>query len=112
MTLQEQEIHFLQMTEKMKETLLKKGDDYSNSDRLSNFKQAGFICGISPALQCLSLISTKVARLSSLLNSNKSPKNESVQDSVLDLANYSILLSMILEEESKEKKTYSSIDLA
>jgi len=46
----------------------------------------------------LNLIATKVARLGVLLNSDKKPNNESIEDSVLDLANYSVLLSMIINE--------------
>lgn len=97
MTQEEQIKHFEVITTQMKETLFKKGNDYSNKDRLSNFKLAGAICGLKAEQNCLSLIATKVARLGVLLNSDKEPNNESVQDSVLDLANYSILLSMILK---------------
>jgi len=99
MTKEDQEKHFNQMTEQMRTILLSKGDDYANTDRLSNFKLAGSISGLNAELNCLSLISTKVARLGVLLNSDKTPNNESVLDSVLDLANYSILLSMILKDK-------------
>ena len=100
MTQEEQIKHFEVITTQMKETLFKKGNDYSNEDRLSNFKLAGAICGLKAEQNCLSLIATKVARLGVLLNSDKEPNNESVQDSVLDLANYSILLSMILKDKN------------
>lgn len=102
MTKEEQEKHFNQITEQMRTILLSKGDDYANTDRLSNFKLAGNISGLNAELNCLSLISTKVARLGVLLNSDKTPNNESVLDSVLDLANYSILLSMILRDKEKQ----------
>ena len=84
----------------MKGILLSKGNDYANKDVLSNFKLAGDICGIGAKINCLSLIATKVARLGVLLNSDSAPNNESIQDSVIDLANYSILLSMIIEDEA------------
>ena len=100
MNQEEQIKHFEVITTQMKETLFKKGNDYSNADRLSNFKLAGAICGLKAEQNCLSLIATKVARLGVLLNSDKEPNNESVQDSVLDLANYSILLSMILKSST------------
>ena len=103
MTQEEQIKHFEVITTQMKETLFKKGNDYSNADRLSNFKLAGAICGLKAEQNCLSLIATKVARLGVLLNSDKEPNNESVQDSVLDLANYSILLSMILKSTTTNK---------
>jgi len=38
MTIQEQEKYFNKYVEEMRTTLFKKGQDYSNEDRLSNFK--------------------------------------------------------------------------
>lgn len=103
MTKQDQEKHFNEVTETMRTILLSKGDDYANTDRLSNFKLAGNISGLNAKLNCLSLIATKVARLGVLINSDKAPNNESVNDSVLDLANYAILLSMILKDNENER---------
>jgi len=99
MTKEQQEKHLDEMVAKMQNTLLSKGDDYANIDRLSNFKLAGNISGLNAKLNCLSLISTKVARLGVLLNSNSTPKNESIRDSILDLANYAVLLDMILSDD-------------
>lgn len=98
MTLEEQKEHFDLFVIKMKEIIFKKGNDYANKDRLSNFKLAGAISGISPEVQCLTLIATKVARLGVLLHSEK-VENESIKDSVIDLANYSVLLDMILDDK-------------
>ena len=93
-----------------KNILKLKGEDYANEDVLSNFKSAGSNIGISPELQCLSLIATKVARLGNLL-SGKKPNNESVSDSILDLSNYTDLLYCLVNENvadvvkvSKEKQ--------
>ena len=99
MTKEKQIELFNEITEKMRNTLLNKGDDYANTDRLSNFKLAGGISGGNAKINCLNLIATKVARLGVLLNSKDAPKNESIDDSVLDLANYAILLSMILNDK-------------
>lgn len=96
---QEQFEAFEAFTSKMHKTLISKSNDYANNDRLSNFKMAGQISGIKPEINCLSIIATKVARLGVLLNSKGEPSNESIQDSVLDLANYSVLLHMILTEK-------------
>jgi len=98
MTKQEQQEFFDEYVNKMRDVLLNKGDDYANADRLSNFKLAGLIAGGNAKTNCLNLIATKVARLGVLLNSNDEPKNESVSDSILDLANYSMLLAMIDDE--------------
>jgi hypothetical protein len=93
-----QEHHFTKMVEQMHKILISKGGDYANEDRLSNFKLAGSIIGLTPEMNCLSLIATKVARLGVLLNSDKDPNNESINDSIIDLANYAVLLSMIVKE--------------
>lgn len=95
MTKEEQEDFFDEYVKRMRDVLLNKGDDYANRDRLSNFKLAGLIAGGNAKTNCLNLIATKVARLGVLLNSNEEPKNESVSDSIMDLANYALLLAMI-----------------
>ena len=95
MTKQEQEDFFDEYINKMRDVLLNKGDDYANVDRLSNFKMAGQIAGGSAKTNCLNLIATKVARLGVLLNTEDKPKNESINDSIMDLANYALLLAMI-----------------
>lgn len=81
----------------------KKGYDYAGEDVLSNFRLAGMIVnqGVRnpDAVNCLNLIGTKIARLGQLLSSNKSAQNESIQDSIIDLCNYSALLYMILKME-------------
>ena len=92
---QEQELELI--ISDIKNTMFKKGNDYANEDRLSNFKLAGSIVGISPEFNCLSLIATKVARLGVLLKGGK-PNNESIEDSMLDMICYSILLKMINSE--------------
>jgi hypothetical protein len=87
-----------------KKNILKlKGEDYANEDVLSNFKTAGANCGISAEQQCLSLIATKVARLGNLL-SGKTPNNESISDSILDLSNYTDLLYCLVNEDDKPKQ--------
>ena len=88
-----------------KKNILKlKGEDYANEDVLSNFKTAGANIGISAEQQCLSLIATKVARLGNLL-SGKTPNNESVSDSILDLSNYTDLLYCLVNKEKSNQKS-------
>jgi hypothetical protein len=98
----EQKQHVEAFFEKMRQTMLNKGNDYANHDRLSNFKLAGSITGIGASMNCLNLIATKVARLGVLLNTDGSPNYESVRDSVLDMAVYAILLDQILCDEDKD----------
>lgn len=102
MTIEQQKEVLQSFTAQMEAVMLKKGNDYAgDADRLKNFKVAGAICGISPELQCLSLIATKVARLGTLLSASTKPDNESIDDSVLDLANYTVLLKMLLTQNPR-----------
>jgi hypothetical protein len=99
MNIETQQSHFADMVKRMQDILFKKGNDYANTDRLSNFKLAGAISGGTPETNCLNLIATKVARLGVLLNSKGKPNNESIGDSIIDLANYAVLLDMIVAEK-------------
>lgn len=99
MNKQEQESKFDTFSFKMKEVLLSKGDDYADTDRLSNFKKVAAMCNLKPEQVVLVLVATKVARLGALLSSQNDPKHESISDSVLDLANYSALMEMVLNED-------------
>ena len=104
MNLKEQEIALDDIILEIKQTMFKKGNDYANKDRLSNFKLAGNILGLSASQNCLSLIATKIARLGVLLNGD-TPNYESIDDSILDLVCYSCLLSMIEREKKTPKFT-------
>jgi hypothetical protein len=96
MNLKEQQEYFAAFTAQMGEIMLKKGNDYATADRLSNFKRVAEICGTTPEQVILVLIATKTVRLSNLLQPGaNAPNNESIDDNLKDLANYTILLSMI-----------------
>lgn len=110
MNSQEQQQAFQRYVDDMSKTLISKGDDYSNADRLSNFKTSAAILGISPEMHCLALIATKVSRLGNLVSSGKKPNNESLDDNVKDLAVYSLLLRMIIEEERIKTRTAEAVD--
>ena len=97
MTKEQQQAHFQKVVDKCAKIMLSKGDDYAGSDRLSNFKDVGQVCGTSGRVACLHLIATKVARLSQLFT-GKIPNNESIEDSILDLINYGILLDMLVAD--------------
>lgn len=97
MTKEQQLQRFNEFVNTQREIFLKKWDDYASDDRLSNFKLAGNICGITPEQQCLSLIATKVARLWQLLGW-KEPKNEAKVDSCIDGSNYFFLLYCLMKE--------------
>lgn len=101
MNKKEQLEHFDATVAKMRGILEKKGDDYAGADRLSNFKKVGAMVNTSPETSCLDKIATKIARLGTLFASEKPPANESIEDSIIDLANYALLLSMIVADSKK-----------
>lgn len=112
MTREQQQKIIKECFEQRMEIMRKKGEDYSNGqDVLSNFKGAGANIGLTAGMQILSLIATKVARLGVLLNSGKVPENESIDDSIKDLANYTDLLYCAVNEgkaKSEEANTSTS----
>lgn len=96
----DQQTAFENLVTQMRETLLKKGNDYSGKDdRLKNFKQVGHITNAGAEQACLTLIAVKVSRLGQLYASGAKPENESVKDNLLDLCCYSVLLHMINAEK-------------
>lgn len=112
MTREQQQKLIKECFEQRMEIMRKKSEDYSNGqDVLSNFKGSGANIGLTAEMQILSLIATKVARLGVLLNSNKVPENESIDDSIKDLANYTDLLYCAVNEgkaKSEEANTSTS----
>lgn len=91
---------------KRMEVMHSKSLDYaSDKDVLDNFKNVAAIVGVTPAQQCLSLIAVKVARIGNLLSSAKIPNNEALEDSVLDMANYTDLLYCLLKENPNQNET-------
>jgi len=71
--------------------LLKKQDDYGPT----NISRApgGALNGLRVRMH------DKIARINHLIDNGATPKNESLRDSFLDLANYSIIAMMVLDEE-------------
>lgn len=66
------------------------GSPYENFTRSAEL-QSWFANSIDKSFAVL--VGTKLARLSTLLNSGNEPNNESIEDSFLDLATYCILWS-------------------
>lgn len=104
MTFEQQEKLFSKFTEEQRAIMFKKGNDYAGADRLSNFKVTGAITQLSAEQAALQMIATKVARLGVLLQPGKVANNESIDDSVVDLANYAFLLVCLLRERVIESE--------
>lgn len=103
---QEDQLKFIEEINKQGLELIKsKGHDYAGVDVLKNFKQ------MNQMVQLLEVdmnkvegihmfyVLLKIQRLCNLLFSGKTAKNESIQDTLIDLRNYVDLLNCTLEEK-------------
>ena len=70
-----------------------KASDYAEDDNVfSNFEFAANAAEVTVGQIFLSLIGVKMARLQQLIGNDKTPNNESIDDTLLDLMNYAGLL--------------------
>lgn len=72
----------------------KKNQDYSAAGYYENFERAAELISWfnkDEDKTFVNHIATKLARLATLLNSDREPNNESIDDSFLDLATYCLL---------------------
>lgn len=77
---------------RMKQIHDKKSQDYaSETNRYSNFENTAVSAGTDVNTVFRVLVGVKLARLAELQSKDKVPNNESVMDSILDLAVYATL---------------------
>ena len=88
---------YLRVLERMREMHIEKSHDYGFRDPLANLRAAEEL-GIQPWVGCILRANDKVTRIKSFLQSGQL-KNESVQDSLMDIAAYAILALVLFEEE-------------
>lgn len=93
------ELRFRDITEKMRETFLKKNHDYGNS-----FHETWDEFGDKGIITALTQISHKYHRLMNIGLGTKPLVDESIDDTLLDMANYCILTIMELEKARSNKK--------
>ncbi len=88
----------------VKNTLHKKSKDYaSEGDILSCFKKVAEINNSDSKNVLMNQISIKVVRLGELLSANKAVNNESIQDTIIDLIGYSVLIYGLLNNKNLPK---------
>lgn len=80
----------------------KKSQDYANdANRYSNFEAAATSAGTTVDVVFRTLIGVKLARLAELQGKGKTPNNESIEDSLLDLAVYATLYASYYEKATQ-----------
>jgi hypothetical protein len=91
---------FEEITSQMLEITKAKNRDYSwNSLRFKNFETISFLTDdkISTEFWILVRITDKLSRIATILNTEAKVKDEAITDTLLDLANYAIILKIYLE---------------
>lgn len=84
---------FKQITKEMIELYEKKNHDYGDSFG-DTYQKLGLISAVTR-------ISDKVNRLQSLSTKEQKINNESIRDTLIDLANYAVMMIIELEEENE-----------
>lgn len=81
------------------EIMKAKNSDYSaGDDALRNFKTS-LLVNLDPKAVLLANIVNKISRVGNLLNKPPAVTTEKIDDTILDLVNYSILLLAYLHDE-------------
>lgn len=84
---------FKEIAKKMIETFVKKNHDYGNSfDR--SLDKFGLVASVVR-------MGDKMNRIESLINKDAKVKDESIRDTLLDLANYAVMTVMWMDNQSK-----------
>ena len=90
---------FHSLLKKMADMHDKKSADYAtDTNYYSNFENAATSAGIPVDAVFRTMIGIKLARLAELQGKGKTPKNESIMDSLIDLAVYSTLYASYYEQ--------------
>ena len=98
-TMQERTEQFIELTKTMIALQATKGNDYGEqSDGLRNLRRRG-------ATGVVARMGDKLARLESLIGSGRDPAvvEESIDDTCIDLANYSLLLIILLRNQKERR---------
>ena len=96
---------FYQLLEKMSEIHSVKNQDYGGGDPLGNFKTSADFVGIDPFTGILVRLSDKWSRITNIHKKGMNTvKDETIEDSLLDLACYALLAIVIRRETTDSKK--------
>lgn len=104
---------FQEVTQRMCETVNRKNRDYSGDgaqDAFKNFRVSEVLGIIPTDAGMLVRITDKIARLSNLLTQENNVKDEKMEDTLLDLAAYSIIMYIYVKHEQENKNQKAEDD--
>jgi len=85
------------VAEELRLTLVSKNGDYAPAGEFSNFEISAEFAGINPMELILAQIAIKMTRIKNLHLNDYGPNNESLRDSLMDLAGYGIIAAAFLD---------------
>lgn len=95
---------FRELTDQMREITRQKNTDYAGpTDALKNFNLVAYVGIASADTGILVRMCDKIQRVCNLLNKPGLVLNEKIEDTLLDLANYSLICIIALEERHREE---------
>jgi len=93
--------HIKKRQEEAHQILTQKNSDYANSDDpFRNFRNS-VAAGVPLERGILVRVMDKITRVSNLLDKEAAVKDESITDSLLDIANYCLILEAYLIDKKK-----------
>jgi len=96
--------YYYELIAKMAELHSRKNRDYGGGNPLGNFLHARSL-GVDPFTGILVRLSDKWSRICSLVRTNeRHVKDESIEDTLLDLANYALLALVLLKHGDDDGK--------
>ena len=87
-------------TQEMRKTLVAKNKDYAGDDSYKNFELVERLGITSFEKGILVRMCDKMARLSTIIEKEAAVKDEKLVDTLMDLANYSIILASYLKDKN------------
>jgi hypothetical protein len=98
-----------EMCQKAKSIMQKKNHDYAtggnnNTDPFANFRLTERVLDIPAELGLMTRVLDKIQRIKTYVKQGKlAVENEGVNDAILDILNYMVLLQGIINERSEKK---------
>lgn len=94
---------FKRCTDKMLAITTAKNKDYSaGSDAFKNFKQCEVLGICSAEKGILVRMTDKMTRIANLLDAEAAVADEKIEDTLMDLSNYALILLIYIKEKKKE----------
>lgn len=92
------------------ELMKKKNADYSKGDALGNFYLSEALQATTAEMGIITRMGDKMSRLVSIISKGKAEvETESVQDTIVDLINYSVLLAAVIAEKNGKYREINGV---